>query len=283
MTDVRELLLAPDSRLPRRDGPIAEARAFEPPFAPPTRTDEADALAMWINAHQLFFMLLCAATSSADRAVRALAAGRGDDPIPDIERIIALRRAATELTDAAGAIAPELYASYIRPTMASMRSDFSGMSSRDNWRFDEAMQELTAAVGRALERSAPGVDHGAFIAAWRDQEAAASTWWERHAHVMRRLVADPTSLARLTYDKLVAERGLRDSFREYQKVLRTPDALDTNDRFFAVSRGESTRATFRVALNRLTQWVSPRLAQPARDVVEQGTVTAHDALDAALR
>lgn len=279
MTGVREILLAPDSRLPTLDGPLADARPFAPPFAPPTRTDEADALAMWINAHQLFFMLLCAATSCADRAVSALAKGRGADAIADIERISALRRAATELTDAAGAIAPELYASYIRPTMASMRSDFSGMSSRDNWRFDEAMQELTAAVGRALERPQPGVDHGALAAAWREQEAATGVWWERHAHVMRRLVADPTSLARLTYDKLVAERGLRDSFREYQKVLRTPDALDTNDLFFAVRRGEGTRATFRVALDRLTEWVAPRLAAPAREVIERGSVTALDTLD----
>ena len=98
---------------------------------------------------------------------------------------------------------------------------------------------------------------------------------------MRRLVADPTSLARLTYDKLVAERGLRDSFLECQKVLRTPDALDTNDRFFAVRRGEGTRATFRLALDRLTEWVAPRLAGPSREVVEHGSVTARDALDRA--
>jgi len=46
MTSVRELLLAPDSRLPSRDGPILDPRAFVPPFAPPIRADEADALAM---------------------------------------------------------------------------------------------------------------------------------------------------------------------------------------------------------------------------------------------
>ena len=88
-----------------------------------------------------------------------------------------------------------------------------------------------------------------------------------------------TSLARLTYDRLVAERGLRDSFREYQKVLRTPDALDTNDLFFAVRRGAGTRATFRMAVDRLSRWVAPRLATPAREVVEHGSVTALDALD----
>lgn len=282
MIAVFEVVLTEDSRLATLPGSASTARAYQPSFPAPRDADDADALALWINAHQLFFLLLCAGTSAADRANAALAEGRGHDAITAIGAITALRRAATALTDVAGGISPDRYTACIRPTMAAMRSDFSGVSSRDNWRFDDAMRDLTATVVRALGEAPPGPDRDALATAWREQEAATRAWWELHALVMRRLVPDPTSLARLAYDKLVAE-GLRGSFRDFQKVLRSPEALDTNDTFFAVRRGGATSATQHAALERLQRWLDGRLDPSARGVIERGVAAARALLGEVLR
>ncbi len=250
--EICELTLGADSRLPLTEGIAEPARPFLPPFVAPHDEAQAAAMALWINAHQLFFITLCAGASCADQALHALREGRAADAAPWLGRITDLRWGAVALTAAAGSIAPEIYSAYIRPAMASMRADFSGVSSRDNWRFDDAL--------RTLEGVLSGAPHDSGLReSWRGYEAATRTWWEVHGRVMRRLVGDPTSLARKAYDKLVADTGTTQNYREFQAVLRSDAALTTNDEFFAVRRGVPERAPFRAAIARLAAWITPRL------------------------
>lgn len=267
MTDIFVLELPSDSTVPLMRGETPRQTPFVPTYLAPRSPDEQAALSLWINAHQVFFIALCAGTTGARRVTAALEryqfAGSPSARVAEfanacrwLTRLTDIRLATSAITEAAGAISPAIYASYIRPTMASLRADFSGVSSRDNWHFDDATHTMADAVHHLITDE-PCND--GLRLAMSDYNESVKTWWACHARVMRRLVGEPISLARLAYDKQVAQQGLTQTYQEFQSVLRTNEALDCNDEFFAVRRHASDLATYRAAAQRTQAWLAPHI------------------------
>jgi hypothetical protein len=205
------LSLPANCMMPTAGGEVTENVLFKPPFPLPANENEELGLSTWILSHQVFFMSLNVATFAAHQAIKDK---------KWIERLIILRLGMVAYIGAAANLTKELYESYIRPAMRSMRSDFSGVSSIDNWEFDIAIKQL---------------------ANIQDYDSADKMWWDYHTKIMGKLVSKPQSLAQIEYKRQM----YAGSFEDFKKVLRSPQALIENDRFFAVGRGTVSLPQFK--------------------------------------
>lgn len=257
---IHEILLPEGSFFPD-PGAIVEAAdppLFSPPFPAPRTEAEARSLFLWINGHQLFFMSLDAAATATRRATSAVSGGDFLEARRWIERLLALRRGHVAFSATAANIPREIYESYVREAMRSMRADFSGVSSVDNWVFDRAMQELRAALASPAIVEAPRVPD--LRSALRKYQEIDRLWWIEHTRIIEALVSSPTSLAREEFERQQAAGSSR-SYEEFRHILRTDRALEENDRFFAVRRAPVNLAQMRRNFEHILEIMHPHRDQ----------------------
>src|SRR5262245_28532168 len=254
---VFHLDLPADNTLPTRGGDVTieDPPAFAFPFVAPRTEEEGRAIAVWINSHLVFFLSLNVGTHAARRALDGARAGDRAGLALWLRRLVVLRLGHVSFTRAAANLTREEYESYVRPAMQSMRTDFSGVSSADNWAFSRAMADLTQELPLVLERWSPGdaAPARAELAAYRDADRE---WWAHHGRIMGKLISAPQSLARMEYERR-REAGETITYDEFKAVLRAPEAMAENDRFFAVRRSRVGRAQFRHNLELALALVAP--------------------------
>lgn len=262
------LPVEPHPREPVQDPPL-----FDLPFPAPANETEECAIAVWINSHLIFFLSLNVATFAARQACMAAKEADVTSLTHWLDRLCVLRLASVAFTCTAANLTQEVYESYIRPAMQSMRADFSGVSSPDNGAYVAELSRMKEAIGEMLPTlsTAEIQPIQQALAAYGEAE---KVWWGHHGVIMRRLISTPHSLARQAYQRQVEEKGKQITYEAYKhETLRTPEALSENDRFFAVRRGGVSLLQFRHNLQHTLEVLAPyRIDDPELTVYWQAGV-----------
>lgn len=257
---VYRLTLPVDSVMPAgtaHPAPVQDAPLFHFPFPSPANESEERAIFVWINSHLLFFLSLNIATFAARQAHQAAQKREVASLALWLDRLTTLRLASVSFTCSAANLTQEVYETYIRPSMRSMRADFSGVSSPDNGVYSTALAEMKEAVSELLLTLPPthALPIQQALAAYGQADGV---WWSHHGQIMRRLISTPHSLARLEYERQASVQGREIRYEEFkQQTLRTTEALSENDLFFAVRRGSVSLEQFRHHLRTMLTMMHP--------------------------
>jgi hypothetical protein len=264
---IYQLILPQDSVLPDVGDtpflPVEDPLLFDLPCLHPSNETEELALSTWINSHLLFFVSLNVGTYVVQQVIDGAVERDLPKVLKWLNRLSVMRLSMVAYAGAAANITRDVYESYIRPAMSSMRSDFSGVSSKDNWVFDDAVNRMKLIVTQLIEET-PAEQSLALSEALAAYGEANRIWWTYHGKVMTKLISAPLSLARMTYQKQV-DHGSTISYEQFKHAtLRTEKAITENDMFFAVARGPVTLPQFHWNLKHIL-----KLVRPLRDTSEE--------------
>lgn len=211
----------------------------------------------WIYGHHAFIVCLAIASYAAEQVMHAATIGDLDSETTWMNRLAELRMGMAAFTCAAGNMPSDMYEGFIRREMEKVDSGFSGLSSLENWVFDEAVLQLKASLS-ARKDTLPEEQARVIRSLSAAYDAANRKWWEHHARLMRRLLTVPISLARKAAQDDALDK--QPHYNELKTKHRTPDRIETYDHFFACQRRPVSLAQFQ----RTTQLVLERI-RPFQD------------------